>query len=158
MTLTKLNKNDILILGIIFVAFNVRPGITSVGPLIGSIRYDIGISNGLAGLLTTLPLLAFTIISFCTKNRHKVWKRNEHNGRAPSAWAWNPYPLYPLTFWRYCFSRHEYLHLQCPSSRDCKRAFWKSWFADRCLHFFDGTLGRPGSVFRLFSCCPRTFF
>lgn len=63
MTPGKMNKNTILILGIIFVAFNLRPGITAVGPLISSIRYDTGISNGLAGLLTTLPLLAFAILS-----------------------------------------------------------------------------------------------
>lgn len=63
MTLGKINKNTILIIGIIFVAFNLRPGITAVGPLISSIRLDTGISNGLAGLLTTLPLLAFAILS-----------------------------------------------------------------------------------------------
>ncbi|MBT2709022.1 MFS transporter [Bacillus sp. ISL-47] len=59
----KINKNTVLIVGIIFVAFNLRPGITAVGPLISSIRYDMGISNGLAGLLTTLPLLAFAFLS-----------------------------------------------------------------------------------------------
>ncbi|PWW25464.1 CP family cyanate transporter-like MFS transporter [Cytobacillus oceanisediminis] len=59
----KINKHTVLILGIIFVAFNLRPGITAVGPLISSIRDDIGISNGLAGLLTTLPLLAFALLS-----------------------------------------------------------------------------------------------
>lgn len=66
---TKLNKNanhtrnTLLMVGIIFVAFNLRPSITAVGPLIGSIRDDTGISNGLAGLLTTLPLLAFGLLS-----------------------------------------------------------------------------------------------
>ncbi|MGY4690656.1 CynX/NimT family MFS transporter [Salibacterium sp. K-3] len=56
-------KNLMLILGIIFVAFNLRPAITSVGPLIGIIREDTGISNGAAGLLNTLPLLAFAALS-----------------------------------------------------------------------------------------------
>src|SRR4051812_28206894 len=58
-----LTKNWLLILGIIFVAFNLRSAITAVGPIIGFIRTDIGISNGTAGLLTTLPLLAFAMIS-----------------------------------------------------------------------------------------------
>nr|WP_264807259.1 MFS transporter [Cytobacillus sp. NCCP-133] len=49
--------------GIVFVAFNLRPAITSVGPLIGAIRDEIGISNGAAGLLTTLPLVAFALLS-----------------------------------------------------------------------------------------------
>lgn len=53
----------LLFTGIIFVAFNLRPAITSVGPLIGLIREDTGISNSLAGLLTTLPLVAFAAIS-----------------------------------------------------------------------------------------------
>ncbi|MCM3587997.1 MFS transporter [Mesobacillus maritimus] len=56
-------KNTLLILGIIFVAFNLRPAITAVGPLVSFIREDMGISNGLAGLLTTLPLLSFALIS-----------------------------------------------------------------------------------------------
>ncbi|KAB2328554.1 MFS transporter [Cytobacillus depressus] len=50
-------------IGIIFVAFTLRPAITSIGPLTGHIKEDMGITNGLAGLLTTLPLLAFGLLS-----------------------------------------------------------------------------------------------
>lgn len=57
------SKNLLLMAGIIFVAFNLRPAITSVGPLIGAIRDETGISNGAAGLLTTLPLVAFALLS-----------------------------------------------------------------------------------------------
>lgn len=53
----------LLFVGIILIAVNLRAGITSVGPLIGIIRDDTGISNALAGMLTTLPLLAFAILS-----------------------------------------------------------------------------------------------
>ncbi len=42
-------QSFLLILGIIFIAFNLRPAITSVGPLIGTIRTDFNISNGVAG-------------------------------------------------------------------------------------------------------------
>ncbi|MFC0299940.1 CynX/NimT family MFS transporter [Virgibacillus soli] len=52
-----------LLIGIILVAFNLRPAITSVGPLIGMIRDDIGLSNWSAGLLTSLPLIAFAMMS-----------------------------------------------------------------------------------------------
>jgi CP family cyanate transporter-like MFS transporter len=45
--------------GIILIALNLRSAITGVGPLIGTIRADTGISNTVAGLLTSLPLLAF---------------------------------------------------------------------------------------------------
>ncbi|UJL45380.1 MFS transporter [Virgibacillus sp. NKC19-16] len=53
----------LLVAGIIFVAFNLRPSITSVGPLIGIIRDDIGLSNWSAGMLTSLPLIAFAVMS-----------------------------------------------------------------------------------------------
>ncbi|MBS4206903.1 MFS transporter [Bacillus sp. FJAT-50079] len=53
-----------LIIGIMFVAFNLRPAITAVGPLVGFIRTDLHLSNGVAGLFTTLPLLAFAAMSF----------------------------------------------------------------------------------------------
>src|SRR5687768_4020925 len=53
----------LLILGIVLLAANLRPALTGVAPLIGQIRADTGISNGVAGLLTTLPLLAFGLLS-----------------------------------------------------------------------------------------------
>jgi MFS transporter, CP family, cyanate transporter len=53
----------LLILSIVLVAANLRPALTSVAPLIGEIRADAGLSNGVAGLLTTLPLLAFGVLS-----------------------------------------------------------------------------------------------
>lgn len=53
----------LLVAGIVLVALNLRPALTSVGPLISSIRDDLSISSGVAGLLTTLPLLAFAALS-----------------------------------------------------------------------------------------------
>lgn len=53
----------LLIAGIIVISFNLRPALTSVGPLIGIIRDDINLSNWSAGLLTSLPLIAFAIMS-----------------------------------------------------------------------------------------------
>ncbi|MCH7397422.1 MFS transporter [Belliella sp. DSM 107340] len=59
-----LYKNSgFLFLGIMLVAFNLRPSITAVGPLIPLIREDLGLSNGWAGFLTTLPLLTFATFS-----------------------------------------------------------------------------------------------
>lgn len=48
---------------IIVIAINLRPAITVVGPLIESIRSDFAFSHGTAGLITTLPLMAFAIFS-----------------------------------------------------------------------------------------------
>lgn len=52
-----------MLVGILLLAANLRPAITSVAPLIGTIRDETGISNGTAGLLTALPLLAFGALS-----------------------------------------------------------------------------------------------
>ncbi|GGH77511.1 CP family cyanate transporter-like MFS transporter [Pullulanibacillus pueri] len=53
----------LLVLGIIFVAANLRTAITGVGPLIDVIKEDTGLSSVLAGMLTTFPLLAFAVFS-----------------------------------------------------------------------------------------------
>ncbi|MFC4597661.1 CynX/NimT family MFS transporter [Cohnella hongkongensis] len=52
-----------IILGIVLIALTMRSPLTSVGPLVGSIRESLGLSNATAGLLTTLPLLAFALLS-----------------------------------------------------------------------------------------------
>ncbi len=53
----------LLIIGILMVSINLRTSIAAVGPLIPFIREDLGLSNGLAGFLTTLPLLTFATFS-----------------------------------------------------------------------------------------------
>jgi CP family cyanate transporter-like MFS transporter len=53
----------LLLFSIILLALNMRSPITSVGPLTGMIRDNLGISNTMAGALTTVPLLAFAILS-----------------------------------------------------------------------------------------------
>ena len=60
---TSAGRTWMMFAGIILIAINLRAAITSVGPLIGIIRDDTGISNTLAGMLTTLPLLAFALLS-----------------------------------------------------------------------------------------------
>lgn len=64
----KVRKNQaattwLMVLGIIVIAANLRAPLTSVGPLVSFIRDDIQISNTLAGLITTVPLLAFALLS-----------------------------------------------------------------------------------------------
>ncbi|WP_449355826.1 CynX/NimT family MFS transporter [Virgibacillus natechei] len=52
-----------LVIGIILIASNLRAPLTSVGSVLSLIRDDLGISNALAGTITTLPLLAFAFFS-----------------------------------------------------------------------------------------------
>lgn len=64
---------SMLLIGIILVAANLRAPITAVGPIIGEIRNTMGISNTLAGALTTLPLLAFALLSpFAARIARKI--------------------------------------------------------------------------------------
>jgi len=57
------NAGWFLLLGVILVGANLRAPLSSVGALIPFIRDDLGISNTLAGSITTLPLLAFALLS-----------------------------------------------------------------------------------------------
>lgn len=56
-------RKTLLVLGILLIAINLRTPITTLGPLVGTIRNDLHFSGTLAGFLTTLPLLAFAAIS-----------------------------------------------------------------------------------------------
>ncbi|HLV39861.1 MFS transporter [Xanthomarina sp.] len=63
-----LNKasRTLLLVGVLFVSINLRPALSSIGPLIDMIRQDVGLSDTLLGLLTTLPLIAFGVVSTIT--------------------------------------------------------------------------------------------
>ncbi len=56
----------LLITGILLIGFNLRPALSGVGPLIAMIRESTGLSNSMLGLLTTLPLVAFGVLSTLT--------------------------------------------------------------------------------------------
>ncbi|CUJ68130.1 MFS transporter [Achromobacter sp. 2789STDY5608621] len=53
----------LLIVGILFIAMALRAPVTGVPPLVGLIRDQLGLSNTAAGMLITLPLLAFAVVS-----------------------------------------------------------------------------------------------
>jgi CP family cyanate transporter-like MFS transporter len=46
------------------VAFNLRPSITSVGPVLTRMRDDVPLSSALASVLTALPVMCFAAMSF----------------------------------------------------------------------------------------------
>ena len=53
----------ILAIGIAVTAFNMRTAIVGVGPLLDTIRHDLGMSTTIAGLLTTLPVVCFGVLA-----------------------------------------------------------------------------------------------
>lgn len=53
----------LMIAGFLLLAANLRAALTSVGPLLESIRADLGLTAGEAGFIGTLPLLTFAAVS-----------------------------------------------------------------------------------------------
>jgi len=60
---TQQQTAGLLLIGVILVGATLRAPLTSVGALIPFIRDGLGISNTLAGSITTLPLLGFAFLS-----------------------------------------------------------------------------------------------
>ncbi|HDR2788172.1 TPA: CynX/NimT family MFS transporter [Enterobacter asburiae] len=56
-------QGTLLIAGILMIATTLRVTFTGAAPLLDTIRHDYGLSTAQTGLLTTLPLLAFALIS-----------------------------------------------------------------------------------------------
>ena len=52
-----------MLAGIVVVAFNLRAAITVVGPLVPTIRADLGVDNVAMGAVGTLPVLAFGLVA-----------------------------------------------------------------------------------------------
>ncbi len=52
-----------IVASVLLVASNLRASITAVGPLLDTIQEGVGLSTGVAGLLTAVPLLAFAALS-----------------------------------------------------------------------------------------------
>lgn len=63
----------LLLASVILLALNMRAPITSVGPLTPMIRDSLALPNAAAGALTTVPLLAFAVLSpFASKLARKL--------------------------------------------------------------------------------------
>lgn len=49
---------------VIIAAFSLRSLITAVGPVVREIKSDLAISSGIAGMLTTIPMIVFSVTAF----------------------------------------------------------------------------------------------
>lgn len=58
-----IKKTMLWVLGILFIAANLRAPITSIGPLLGLIKSSTGMNSALAGMISTFPLIAFAAVS-----------------------------------------------------------------------------------------------
>jgi MFS transporter, CP family, cyanate transporter len=52
------------VIGLVLIGLNLRIGVASVGPVLTSIRADLGLSATVASLLTTVPVVAFGAFAF----------------------------------------------------------------------------------------------
>ena len=53
----------LLLFAVAALAFNLRSPIVTIGPLVGMIRDDLGVSGSFMGFVTALPVLAFALFS-----------------------------------------------------------------------------------------------
>src|SRR5690242_17603294 len=51
----------LVLVGIVLLSLNLRPAAVSIGPVLEEIRTTFGMSGATAGLLTSLPVVAFAI-------------------------------------------------------------------------------------------------
>ncbi|MFD3512445.1 CynX/NimT family MFS transporter [Streptomyces sp. NPDC058657] len=51
----------LMVVGLVLAALNLRPAITSLGPLLEEVRLGLGMSGAVAGLLTSVPSVCFAV-------------------------------------------------------------------------------------------------
>lgn len=71
-----LRRPWLLLLGLVLVALNLRPALSSMAPVLGQVSEGLGLNASQAGLLTTLPVSAWGC------SRH--WRRCLRGGSAAS--------------------------------------------------------------------------
>ncbi len=70
----------LLLFGLVLVALNLRPALSSLSPLLNDVSASLGLSASKAGLLTTLPVLCLGLFA--------PWHRYLPDALAPSASCW----------------------------------------------------------------------
>lgn len=59
--------------GLILAALNLRPAVTSLGPLLEEVRADLGMSGTVAGVLTSVPAACFALFGFTAPRLARRW-------------------------------------------------------------------------------------
>jgi CP family cyanate transporter-like MFS transporter len=58
-----LRRPWLLLLGLVLVALNLRPALSSMAPALGQVSQSLGLNASQAGLLTTLPVLCLGLFA-----------------------------------------------------------------------------------------------
>ncbi|ORV05543.1 CynX/NimT family MFS transporter [Mycolicibacterium fallax] len=63
----------LVVTAVVLAALNMRPVVNSVGPVLGDIRTDLGVSAIWAGVLTMLPVLCFSVAGLTAPLLARRW-------------------------------------------------------------------------------------
>jgi CP family cyanate transporter-like MFS transporter len=66
-------RTELVLLGLVLLSFNLRPAAVSVGPVLEEVRHALGMSGPEAGLLTSLPVLAFAVFGALAPTLARLW-------------------------------------------------------------------------------------
>ena len=78
-------RTVLVLVGLVLLSFNLRPAAVSVGPVLDEVRDGLGLSGPEAGLLTSLPVLAFAVFGALAPT---VARRSGlHRGAPRSRWS-----------------------------------------------------------------------
>ncbi|MBL1102565.1 CynX/NimT family MFS transporter [Streptomyces coffeae] len=66
-------RGRLLVVGILLAALNLRPAVTSLGPLLEEVRADLGMSGTVAGLLTSVPAVCFALFGLTAPRLARRW-------------------------------------------------------------------------------------
>ena len=66
-------RSVLAVTGLVLAAINLRPAITSLGPVLEEVRASLGMSAAVAGLLTSVPAVCFALVGFTAPRLARRW-------------------------------------------------------------------------------------
>jgi MFS transporter, CP family, cyanate transporter len=66
-------RSVLAVTGLVLAAINLRPAITSLGPVLEEVRAGLGMSAAVAGLLTSVPAVCFALVGFTAPRLARRW-------------------------------------------------------------------------------------
>lgn len=65
--------HPLAVVGLVLIAVNLRPAVTSLGPVLEEVRATLGMSAAVAGLLTSVPALCFAVVGSTAPRLARRW-------------------------------------------------------------------------------------
>ena len=73
MTRTGRRVRVLAVVGLLLTAINLRPAVTSLGPVLEEVRASLGMSAAVAGLLTSVPAVCFALVGVMAPRLARRW-------------------------------------------------------------------------------------